>query len=179
MSLSIFPCQQNLAAFQDSSFQQVLIPSTLQIPTNLWKGQSSWGHNLTHFGPFPHSPCSQLPPHTHSQGWCRQRGHREDQELGGSSSITLSFLQGNWTPAPALISSAICWDCPLLGQGKLGSHHSAADRGRQQRANKITAPYSLLAITSLMSWWSLSEKWFLMAPVISEVGLPSSVQNAL
>lgn len=32
-------------------------------------------------GPFPHVPCSQLPPHTRPESWCRRKGL-----LGGASS---------------------------------------------------------------------------------------------
>lgn len=170
LDLSIYLCLHNLAAFQNSSFQQGLIPS------NLWKGQSFWGHKRTqnwqkwgHFLTF-HAPSS----YSHScTGWVARA-------MGGTSSwvscgsITFStFHFCSWIPAMPLIP--ICWDCPLLGQGKLGSLHSAA--GTKEPETSLL-PAHHWPSTPLPSWWSLSEKWFLMAPEISKAGLPFIVGKA-
>lgn len=118
-------------------------------------------------GPFPLIPCSLLSPSTRALGWCPQQNNREVQAASGWGSVRVyPFLfPGNWAPAPAVISWAVCWDCPLLGQGKLGSHCQAVSTNKMAKSLLLT----LLTHTSLP---------VLMVPlwkVISKAELPCSV----
>lgn len=110
------------------------------------------------------------------------RGHREVQAAGWlwlCYFFNLSFLQRNCTPAPALISWALCWDCPLLGQGELGSQRLAAGRAGTNEPTKSLLPTHGWPLPPSLPWWSLSETPFLMAPVISKAGLTFSLGKAL
>lgn len=166
LDLSIYLCVQNLAAFQIFSSQQGLIPS------NLWKGQRSWGHKpkLAEMGPFPHIPCSYFTLTPRLSG----RGHGRHKQLGSCSSITFPTFHFAGKLNPSYSTDSHLLGLPSAGQGQTGVPTQCC---RHQGAKNILAPCSPLAINSLgiLIVW----KWFLMVPGISKAGLPSTVGKVL
>lgn len=191
MNLSTSPCLQNLVTFQDSSFPWSLIPLMLITPTSLWReplgmGQSSWGHKLTqNVQKEGHSPMFlALSSHSRSPTGLVQAARVTGRWKQPCACDFITFqpfiFAGEVNPSTSTdFLSYLLGLCPAEpGQAGFPSSAAAGRAGTNQSTKLLLCTYCW-PLPLLLSWWSWSEKWFLMATVFSKAWLPFSVWKTL